>query len=113
MDDNNVRNVRNDESEKATEQQKACKHEGFAARVNVNCMEDTGRFIADVTITCMQCSLPFEFVGIPAGLAWDRPTVAVDGAEVHLPIEPQYQVTLRNHARLEVPPELQKGHAKH
>lgn len=90
---------------------KTCKHETFGAQVNVNRMEDTGRFIADVTIKCVECDLPFEFVGPAAGIAWDRPTVSIDGCELHAPIEPRYQVRLRETARFEMPPEF-KG-AKH
>lgn len=86
--------------------QKTCKHEQFGAQVNVNRMEDTGRFIADITIKCVECDLAFEFVGPNAGIAWDRPTVSIDGTELHTPIEPCYQPRLRSTATYQIPPEM-------
>ena len=85
---------------------KTCEHRNFAAQVNVIRIEDTGRFIADVTITCVECDLPFEFIGPAAGIAWDRPTVSIDGQKLRVPIEPCYIVRLRNTATFAVPPEL-------
>ena len=90
----------------ATDEQKVCPHLSFRAQVNVNRMEDTGRFSADVTVWCAECKLPFEFVGVPSGLDWARPMVSIDGTELRAPIEPQYQVTLRQQSTLSVPPEL-------
>lgn len=85
---------------------KTCEHKQFSATVAVNRMEDTGRFIADVKIGCVECGLAFEFIGPAAGIAWDRPTVSIDGTEMHVPIEPCYQPRLRHTASFEVPPEL-------
>lgn len=86
--------------------QRECKHQDFRARVNVNRMEDSGRFIADIAITCAECDLPFEFTGPAAGIDWDRPTVSVDGTEMHAPIEPCYEPTIRTDAVFRMPPEL-------
>lgn len=83
-----------------------CKHETFGAQVNVNRMEDTGRFIANVTIKCVECDLAFEFVGPAAGIAWDRPTVSLDGTELHVPIEPCHKPRLRSSATFNMPPEV-------
>ena len=66
----------------------ACTHEEFNAEVEVNRLEDIGAFAADVRIRCRQCQRPFQFLGLPGGLAPDQPTVSVDGTEARLPIAP-------------------------
>jgi len=63
-----------------------CKHEQFEAHVDVNRLSDTGRFSADVRIKCVQCGEPFRFLGLPAGVDPDGPTVSVDGTEARMPI---------------------------
>lgn len=63
-----------------------CKHENFAARVNVNRLEDSGRFSADVTIQCIQCGEPFRFLGLPTGLDLNGAAVSADGTEARLAI---------------------------
>ncbi len=71
-----------------------CPHEDFEAHVAVNRLTGTGGgditgYAADVTIRCMHCNTPFRFLGLPGGLAPDKPTVSVDGTEARLPIAPQ------------------------
>lgn len=63
-----------------------CKHENFAAQVDVNRLEDSGRFTADVRIACSQCGTPFRFLGLPAGVDLNGATVSVDGTEARLAI---------------------------
>src|SRR5688572_17405045 len=94
------------EARRASPTQQACQHQQFSARVDVMRMEDTGRFLAEVHIHCILCELPFEFVGPPAGIAWDRPTVDITGLTLHAPIEPAAIVRLRDGASFQVPPEL-------
>ena len=61
----------------------------FHANVDVNRLEDTGRFMADVRIACVDCGEPFHFNGFDVrGLDLNRPTVNVDATEAHLPIAP-------------------------
>lgn len=66
-----------------------CEHNEFEASVTVNRLEDVKRFVADVHIKCRECGKPFQFLGLPGGLAPDRPTVSVDGTEARLPIVPE------------------------
>lgn len=71
-----------------------CEHNEFEARVEVNRLEDTPGgditgFAADVHITCRECGKPFVFIGLPGGLAPDRPTCSVDRTEARLPIAPE------------------------
>ena len=64
----------------------SCPHEHFAANVNVNRLEDSGRFCADVTIKCAQCDTPFRFLGLPCGIDLNGAAVSADGTESHLAI---------------------------
>ena len=65
-----------------------CEHNDFEASVTVNRLEDVKRFAADVHIKCRECGKPFQFLGLPGGLAPDYPTTSVDGTEARLPITP-------------------------
>lgn len=65
-----------------------CKHERFEARVAINRMIDTGRFMADVTVKCADCHEPFHFIGVDMGLSMLTPRVSVDGLELRAPIAP-------------------------
>lgn len=64
----------------------SCKHEEFEAWVDVNRLQDSGRFCADVRIKCKGCKEPFRFLGLPAGLDLNGASVSVDGTEAHLAI---------------------------
>lgn len=69
-----------------------CQHTKFTASVTVNRLEDTGRFTADVRISCEECGLPFRFIGLPAGLDLNGASVSVDATEARLAIAPKGQV---------------------
>lgn len=68
-----------------------CKHMNFEARVAVNRLEDTGRFMAEVTIKCRDCGEPFQFLGLDAGLKMQGASVSFDGLEARLAIHPTSQ----------------------
>lgn len=63
-----------------------CNHEQFDATVTVNRLEDSGRFVADVRVKCVQCGEPFRFLGLPTGLDLNGAAVSVDGQEARLAI---------------------------
>jgi len=74
-----------------------CPHENFEAVVDVNRITETEggpavRFNADVRITCAGCGTPFRFIGLPAGLDLNSPTVSVDATEGRFPIAPKGEV---------------------
>jgi len=69
-----------------------CAHPDFAAEVTVNRLEDTGRFNADVRITCAACGVPFRFIGLPAGVDLNGAAVSVDGTEARLAVAPKGEV---------------------
>ena len=82
-----------------------CTHtKAHRAEVKVGFMEDSGRFIADVTIVCADCGEPFRFLGLPAGVSFERPMVSIDSCELHVPIEPQGVVQLHSSASFHMPP---------
>ncbi len=66
-----------------------CEHMNFVASVTVNRLEDVKGFAADVHVQCADCNKPFVFIGLPGGLAPNRPTRSVDGTEARLPIAPE------------------------
>lgn len=63
-----------------------CKHEEFFANVRVNRLEDSGRFMADIRIKCVQCNEAFRFLGLPAGMDANGAAVSADGEEARLAI---------------------------
>ena len=79
-----------------------CTHEEFDATVAVGRILDVGKFVADVRINCRVCGLPFRFVGVPAGLSYDRPMCSIDSTELHAPIEPELEAQLQARATFHV-----------
>lgn len=69
-----------------------CEHESFAASVAVQRLTDeAGRvrnFVAEITVRCAACDLPFHFVGPDAGFSFTRPTVNVGATTLSAPICP-------------------------
>ena len=68
-----------------------CKHLNFDARCRVARLEDTGRYMLEVKVSCAECSTPFQFAGLPPGLNFDGATVSLDGLEANLAIYPEGQ----------------------
>lgn len=80
-----------------------CGHSSFSAAVDVNRLEDSGKFIADVRVKCDECDEPFRFLGVDAGISFSRPACSIDGLELHAPIEPELEARLLGRASFEVP----------
>jgi hypothetical protein len=72
----------------------ACTHPEFSAQVKIARVEDVGKFVAEIAIACGVCGEPFRFVGVPAGLSYERPMVSIDGLELNAPIEPEIEKRL-------------------
>lgn len=66
-----------------------CEHKNFDANVRVARIEDKGRFMAEIRITCKDCGEPFQFMGLEPGLNFDGATVSLDGQEANIGICPQ------------------------
>jgi hypothetical protein len=74
-----------------------CPHMNFDANVDVSRItEGVGgpvvRWSADVRIACRDCGTPMRFIGLPAGLDLNSPTVSVDAQEGRFPIAPKGEV---------------------
>ena len=73
----------------------ACKHLDFAASVVCNRLTKSDKepeiiaYAAEIRINCANCGLPFEFIGVEAGLMPDRPMSSVDAQELRVPIRPK------------------------
>lgn len=67
----------------------ACKHENFAANVKVARLEDSGRFMAEIRISCTECGAPFQFLGLEPGLDLQGARVSIDGLEANIAIAPE------------------------
>lgn len=80
-----------------------CKHERFHADVNVNRLLDTGKFMAEIHIRCVECGEPFRFIGLPAGVHFEWPTVSIDETTLHAPIEPEGAKRIRSDASYHMP----------
>lgn len=52
-------------------------------------MEDSGRFMLEVTVKCIECSKPFQFLGLQPGLDFDGARVSIDGLELNVGICPE------------------------
>ena len=65
-----------------------CKHEEFDAAVVVNRLEDSGRFMADVKIKCVQCGVPMVFLGLPRGFDMNSAATDLHGTELRAAIHP-------------------------
>lgn len=86
-----------------------CPHEQFHADVKVARLLDSGKFMAEVRICCVECSEPFRFIGIPAGISFDYPAVSIDGLELNAPIEPEIEKQLFGSASYQMP-KIEKRH---
>ena len=66
-----------------------CAHENFSANVRVARLEDSGRFMAEITVKCAQCNKPFQFLGLEPGVDLDGARVSIDGLEANIAIAPE------------------------
>jgi hypothetical protein len=67
----------------------SCTHLNFRAQVKVARLEDSGQFMADITVQCQDCGKPFQFLGLEPGLDTQGARVSVDGLEARIGICPQ------------------------
>lgn len=66
-----------------------CKHNSFKSAVRIARIENTGRFMAEIRITCQDCGTPMQFMGLEPGLNFDGATVSLDGLEANIGIHPK------------------------
>lgn len=66
-----------------------CKHMNFNASVAVARLEDTGGFMAEIRIECMDCKKPFQFLGLEPGIDMQGARVSINGLEANIAICPE------------------------
>lgn len=76
--------------------QTTCKHEKFNAKVSVNRLnreegQTVDHYMADVSIQCVECGVPFEFIGLRTGVIMDGAATNVDRTELRAAITPQFR----------------------
>lgn len=74
-------------------QTNGCKHNIFQGDVKVGRLIDTDNgpvngFVAEVRVNCVDCGMPFQWIGLERGLHYGKPTVSADGFELRAPITP-------------------------
>lgn len=72
-----------------------CKHFSFHANVDVCRLVDENdpdlvrSFMAEVTVKCITCGTPFEWIGLECGYRGDKPLVDPSAQELRAPIKPK------------------------
>lgn len=66
-----------------------CEHHNFDAAVRVARIEDKGRFMAEIRVTCRDCGTPMQFMGLEPGMNFNGATVSLDGLEANIGIHSQ------------------------
>lgn len=75
------------------EKNQDCQHEQFECMAKVGRLTDgdngpVAGYTADIRIRCIQCGIPFEFIGVPGGYSPAQPMVNFDATELRAPIKP-------------------------
>ena len=77
-----------------------CAHMDFAVTAEINrigTLDDPATdgiptsYMADIRVACAECGEPFQWLGLPVGVNYDRPMVSVDGTEIRAPIWPAHE----------------------
>lgn len=63
-----------------------CDHMQIDSECRVVLLDGTGHRIAEFSVRCARCGIPFHFLGAPTGLSMAKPTVDVPGTTLHAPI---------------------------
>ncbi len=66
----------------------SCKHEDQKMDGKCTFLTDTERWMVDIKIKCEKCGVSFKFLGLPAGLNYEKPTVDIAGTTIQLPVYP-------------------------
>lgn len=71
-----------------------CEHNKFVADVNVNRLSSveggpiTG-YMSEIRISCDECGLPFEFLGMTCGIDLQGARISLDAQEARIAITPK------------------------
>ncbi len=70
-----------------------CPHLVFEAHVQVDRLEDSGKFVASVNVRCQECRTRFRWQGLKMGIDLEGTMVSVDGFELRGAIVPDGHLT--------------------
>lgn len=70
-----------------------CQHEVYKVHAQVcEIVQDENNAVygwrLEVTVHCLQCNMPFQFIGLPEGYDTTEPTSSPDHTQARLPIKP-------------------------
>lgn len=71
-----------------------CKHFNFKVAAKVGRLHEEGNpdkitgYMLDIVVCCIDCGLPFEFIGVPGGYSPAQPMVNFDATQLRAPIKP-------------------------
>lgn len=65
-----------------------CKHHDFQVNAKIARLEDSGGFMAEIRVSCVQCGIPFQWLGLEPGLDLQGARVSIDGLEANIAICP-------------------------
>lgn len=80
---------------------KKCRHEKFHTHAVIHRLKDSDQseeikaWHVDIKINCDECGMPFEFIGVSAGLNFNQPTVNLDFTELRMPIRPSEKTPVK------------------
>jgi hypothetical protein len=71
----------------------SCLHEQFECHCDVTRLTageggPINGYTADIRIKCIECGMPFEFVGVPGGYSHRQPMCSFDATKLRAPIRP-------------------------
>lgn len=73
---------------KTDKQKKKCEHLNFRSDCKIARLEDSGGFMAEIVISCLECFEPFKFLGLPMGLNLQGATTDPTQTELNIAIAP-------------------------
>ena len=91
-----------------------CEHKEFRANCDIGRLSEgeggpiTGYTIS-VNVKCVECGLPFRFIGLNAGSSPIEPRVSVDGTELRAPLEPATHQVFAPRASYTMPPRKEQS----
>lgn len=69
-----------------------CPHDHFDAHIGIQRLgDDDGHitnFLAEITVKCVKCGVPFHFKCPDTGISFTKPTVNVGATTLHAPMAP-------------------------
>lgn len=85
-----------------------CPHPTFTASVSVRRIgADADRqpthLMAEVSVCCAACGVPFRFLGTGTGMSFSKPTVDLPATTLHAPIAEGERTEMPEQIRVEVP----------